>query len=135
MSSIFSQIISGKAEADIVYKDEYVTAFKDINPQAPIHLVVIPKKEIPKIDAMADEDGSLVGHLFVAIRKIATQLGLDDGFRVVINNGPDAGQEVMHIHNHIIPRVKKDGFKFWPQGSYREGEMEEWREKIAKVLK
>jgi histidine triad (HIT) family protein len=100
--TIFKKIIDGEIPADIVYEDERCLAFKDINPQAPTHLIVIPKKEIPRIDDLADEDGPLVGHLFVAIRKIALQLGLEQGYRVVVNNGPDAGQEVMHIHFHLL---------------------------------
>jgi histidine triad (HIT) family protein len=100
--TIFKKIIDREIPADIVYEDDLCLAFRDINPQAPVHLVVIPKKEIPKIDALADEDEAVVGHLFVAIRKIAAQLGLDGGYRVVTNNGPDAGQEVMHLHFHLL---------------------------------
>jgi histidine triad (HIT) family protein len=110
--TVFKKIIDKELPADIVYEDDLCLAFKDINPRAPTHLIVIPKKEIPKIDDLADEDEPLVGHLFVVMRKIAVQLGLEDGYRVVINNGPDAGQEVMHIHFHMLA-----GRRFgWPPG-------------------
>ena len=110
--TVFKKIIDRELPADIVYEDDLCLAFKDINPRAPTHLIVIPKKEISKIDDLADEDEGLVGHLFLAMRKIAVQLGLGDGYRVVINNGPDAGQEVMHIHFHMLA-----GRRFgWPPG-------------------
>ena len=110
--TIFKKIIDGEIPAKVVYEDELCLAFEDINPQAPTHLVVIPKKEIPMVDAMSEEDEPLVGHLFLAMKKIAAELGLAGGYRVITNNGPDAGQEVMHLHFHMLAGR---GFR-WPPG-------------------
>ena len=110
--TIFKRIIDGEIPADIVYEDEFCLAFRDINPQAPTHVLVIPKKEIPSIDAIADEDQMLAGHLLLAVRKVARQLGLDRGYRVVANCGREAGQEVDHLHFHILAGR---GFT-WPPG-------------------
>ena len=110
--SIFQRIIDREIPADIVYEDELCIAFRDINPQAPTHLVVIPKKEIPMVDQMAEEDEQTVGHLFLAMKQIASELGLSGGYRVVTNNGADAGQEVLHLHFHMLA-----GRRFtWPPG-------------------
>jgi len=100
--TIFKKIIDREIPADIVYEDDLCLAFNDINPQAPTHVIVIPKKEIPTVDDVAEADESLVGHLFVVIGKIAAQLGLGGGYRVVANCGRDAGQEVMHLHLHLL---------------------------------
>ena len=100
--TVFKKIIDREIPAKIVYEDDLCLAFEDINPQAPTHLIVIPKKEIPSVDDVAEEDGALVGHLLVVIRKIAAQLGLSGGYRVVTNCGRDAGQEVMHLHFHLL---------------------------------
>ena len=100
--TIFKKIIDREIPADIVYEDDLCLAFRDINPQAPVHVIVIPKKEIPMVDQMAEEDEAVVGHLFVAMRKIAAQLDLTGGYRIVTNNGRDAGQEVMHLHFHML---------------------------------
>lgn len=110
--TVFAKIIDREIPADIVYEDEHCLAFRDINPQAPTHLVVIPKKAIVSVDDVADEDETLVGHLFVAMRKIAVEQGLSDGYRVVTNCGPAAGQEVMHLHFHLLAGR---GFR-WPPG-------------------
>jgi histidine triad (HIT) family protein len=110
--TIFKRIIDREIPAKIVYEDEHCLAFEDIHPAAPTHLIVIPKKEIPTADDIEEADAAVVGHLFVAIRAIAAQLGLDNGYRVVLNCGRDAGQEVMHIHFHLLA-----GRKFgWPPG-------------------
>ena len=110
--TIFKRIIDREIPAKIVYEDGLCLAFEDINPQAPSHLIVIPKKEISSVDDLAEEDGALVGHLFVAIRKMAAQLDLSGGYRVVTNCGRDAGQEVMHLHFHVLA-----GRRFtWPPG-------------------
>ena len=110
--TIFKKIIDREIPADIVYEDDLCLAFRDINPQAPVHLVVIPKKEIPMVDGLADDDEAVVGHLFLAMKKIAAELGLGGGYRVVTNNGPDAGQEVMHLHFHMLAGRKLG----WPPG-------------------
>jgi len=110
--TVFKRIIDREIPADIVYEDQQCLAFRDINPQAPVHLIVIPKKEIPNLESLKEEDESLIGHLFLAMQQIAQQLGLDKGYRVVLNNGPDAGQEVMHLHFHMLA-----GRDFnWPPG-------------------
>jgi histidine triad (HIT) family protein len=110
--TIFKRIIDKEIPADIVYEDDLCLAFRDKNPQAPTHLVVIPKKEIVSIDDLAEEDGPLVGHLFVAMRKIAAELGLTAGYRVLTNCGADAGQEVMHLHFHMLAGRRLR----WPPG-------------------
>ncbi|HID78565.1 MAG TPA: histidine triad nucleotide-binding protein [Planctomycetaceae bacterium] len=110
--TIFKKIIDGEIQADVIYEDDQCLAFRDIRPQAPTHVLVIPKKEIPKLDDVLEEDAPLMGHLLVVAPKIAAQLGLHNGYRVVINNGPDAGQEVMHIHLHILGGRRLG----WPPG-------------------
>ena len=110
--TIFKKIIDREIPAEIVFEDELCLAFCDINPQAPTHVVVIPKKEITMVDEMTADDEQVVGHLFLVMKEIAAKLGLDGGYRVVTNNGPDAGQEVMHLHFHLLGGR---GFR-WPPG-------------------
>jgi histidine triad (HIT) family protein len=110
--TIFKRIIDREIPADIVYEDDLCLAFNDVNPQAPTHLLVIPKKEITSVDDIDAEDEALIGHLFVVARKIAADLGLGSGYRVVTNCGPDAGQEVLHLHFHILAGRKLG----WPPG-------------------
>jgi histidine triad (HIT) family protein len=100
--TVFSKIIRREIPADIVYEDELVLAFKDIAPQAPVHIVLIPKKPIPKLADATPEDHALMGHLLLKVKQIADEAGLDNGFRVVINNGEDGGQTVYHLHIHIL---------------------------------
>ena len=100
--TIFKRIIDGEIPAKIIYDDELCLAFHDVNPQAPTHVLVIPKKEIASIDALSDEDGPLVAHLWNVIRKLAKQLELTSGYRVVVNCGAQAGQTVDHLHFHLI---------------------------------
>lgn len=100
--TVFKRIIDGEIPAKIIYQDDLCLAFHDIAPQAPTHVVVIPKKEIPALKDVADDDLPLVGHLVVTIRKLAEQLQLDDGYRVVVNCGPAAGQSVDHLHFHLL---------------------------------
>ncbi|HET7634717.1 MAG TPA: histidine triad nucleotide-binding protein [Burkholderiales bacterium] len=112
MTTIFSKIINREIPADIVYEDDLCLAFKDINPQAPVHVQLIPKKEIPKISDAASEDRNLLGHLMLTAGEVARRLGVDDAFRVVINNGAGAQQTVFHLHLHILA-----GRPFhWPPG-------------------
>jgi len=110
--TVFKQIIDREIPATIVYEDDRCLAFEDNNPQAPTHVIVIPKKEIASADEITDADGPLVGHLFVVIGEIALRLGLTGGYRVVTNCGRDAGQEVMHLHFHLLGGR---GFG-WPPG-------------------
>jgi histidine triad (HIT) family protein len=102
-STIFSKIIRKEIPADIVHEDDQCIAFRDINPQAPTHILIIPRKEIRNVAEMADDDGPLLGHLFRVARDIARTEGLaDDGYRLVVNNGAAAGQTVWHLHVHLL---------------------------------
>lgn len=110
---IFCKIIEKKIPSKIVYEDEFATAFEDVNPQAPVHVLVVPNKHIPDIHSMTEADKDLVGHLFLTARTIAEKRGLDaKGYRIVINNGSGVGQAVFHIHLHVL-----SGRRFtWPPG-------------------
>ncbi len=110
--TIFSRIINREIPADIIYEDELCLAFRDVNPQAPVHILVIPKKPIARIIDTTDDDQSLLGHLFLAANKIARLEGVEDAFRLVVNNGKSVGQSVFHLHIHILA-----GRAFtWPPG-------------------
>ncbi len=101
--SIFSKIIKGEIPADIVYQDELVTAFKDINPQAPLHILIVPNKEIPSVNDITSEDEPALGRLFSVAAKVAREQGIaESGYRLLINTGRDGGQEVPHLHMHIF---------------------------------
>lgn len=100
--SIFGKIIDKQIPADIVYEDDRCLAFRDVAPQAPVHVLVIPKKEIASVDAMEEDDAPLLAHLWLVIRDVARQLELGDGYRVVVNCGRDAGQSVDHLHFHLL---------------------------------
>lgn len=102
MTTVFGRIIRRELPADIVYEDELCVALRDINQQAPVHVLVVPRKEIAKLSDAKAEDQALLGHLLLAASKIARQLGVDDAFRIVISNGADAGQTVFHLHLHIL---------------------------------
>ena len=100
--TIFGKIVSGEIPSEFVYEDEHCVAINDIHPQAPVHVLVIPRRAIPRlVDAGAD-DQALLGHLLLAAGKIAEQLGVAEAFRLIINNGSGAGQTVFHLHLHII---------------------------------
>ncbi len=101
MSTIFSKIIAKEIPADVVYEDEQALAFRDINPVAPLHVLVIPKKEIVNIGSLEEADTALVGHLLGVCRKVAEQEGYRD-FRVITNSGAGAGQSVFHLHFHVV---------------------------------
>ena len=113
-NTIFSKIINKEIPADIVFESENVLAFRDINPQAPVHILIIPKIEIPKVtDIKGSEHASLLGELYDAANKIAINEGIsDDGFRLVFNCGDNGGQEVYHIHMHLLGGRKMN----WPPG-------------------
>jgi histidine triad (HIT) family protein len=100
--TLFEKIIQRNIPADIVYEDDQVLAFRDINPAAPTHVLVIPKKPISRIGAADTDDQSLIGHLMLKAAEIAQELKLENGFRLVINNGPDGGESVPHLHCHIL---------------------------------
>lgn len=101
MSTIFQKIIDRKIPADIVFEDDRALAFRDIAPQAPVHVLVIPKQPIVKVSDMTPADRELVGHLLLVAGQVARQEKLED-FRVVINNGAGAGQSVFHLHVHVL---------------------------------
>ena len=100
--TLFQKIADGEIPAEIVYEDDRCFAFRDINPQAPVHVLVVPRKPIPSLDDLTEEDEALVGHLFVAARQVAAGEGLSGGYRTVFNCGPDAGQSVDHLHLHLL---------------------------------
>lgn len=102
MTTIFGKIIRREIPADIVYEDELCLAFRDVNPQAPTHVLLIPKQEISRLADAGAADQDLLGHLLLAAGKVARQLGVGDAFRLVVNNGADAGQSVFHLHLHIL---------------------------------
>lgn len=102
MTTIFGKIIRREIPADIVYEDDLCLAFRDVNPQAPTHVLVIPKKEIAQLADAKPEDQALIGHLLLAANRIARDLGVADAYRVVVNNGAGAGQSVFHLHLHIL---------------------------------
>lgn len=110
--TIFKKIIDKEIPADIVYEDDQCLAFNDVSPQAPVHILVIPKKEIVSLADAADDDGALLGHLLLTVRNIAKEQGLVDGFRTVINTGEDGGQSVFHLHIHLMGKRALA----WPPG-------------------
>jgi histidine triad (HIT) family protein len=112
MSTIFGKIISRDIPATIVYEDEHCLAFRDINPQAPTHVLLIPRKEIPRLIDATDDDRALLGHLMLVAGRIARELGAGDAFRLVVNNGAEAGQSVFHLHLHILAGRQMT----WPPG-------------------
>lgn len=110
---IFCKMASGDMDADIVLEDEEVVAFRDINPQAPTHVLIIPRKHIPTINDLSGDDAALVGKLFMAAKEVAQREGIDEtGFRTVMNCQEGAGQSVFHIHLHVLGGRSLD----WPPG-------------------
>jgi histidine triad (HIT) family protein len=110
--TIFSKIIRKEITADIVYEDDLAIAFRDVQPQAPVHLLIIPKKVITSIATATTEDENLLGHLLLVVKRVATREGLENGYRVVINTGEDAGQTVFHLHLHLLGKRAMT----WPPG-------------------
>jgi histidine triad (HIT) family protein len=103
MTTIFSKIVQGEISADIVYQDDQVTAFRDIEPQAPIHILIVPNKAIPTVNDIALEDEQLIGRMFTAAKQIAAREGIaEEGYRLLINCNRNAGQEVFHLHMHLF---------------------------------
>jgi histidine triad (HIT) family protein len=111
-TTLFEKIINREIPADILYEDELSIVIKDISPQAPTHLLIIPKKVIPKLSDATDEDQNILGHLMLVAGKIAEQLELDETFRLVVNNGAKAGQSVFHLHLHLLSGRSLN----WPPG-------------------
>jgi histidine triad (HIT) family protein len=110
--TIFKKIIDKEISADIVYEDDHCLAFRDVAPQAPTHVLVIPKQEIASLDALDDADAPLVAHLWLVIRDLAKELGLGEGYRVVVNCGREGGQSVDHLHFHLLGGRQLN----WPPG-------------------
>ncbi|MBK1791461.1 histidine triad nucleotide-binding protein [Persicirhabdus sediminis] len=111
--TLFEKIAAREIPADFVYEDDLCMCIRDINPQAPVHLLVIPKKCITRVALADDADKEVLGHLMLVARKVAEQEGFaDDGFRLIINNGPDGGEEVPHLHVHVLAGRKLT----WPPG-------------------
>lgn len=103
MPTIFSKIIRGESPADIVYQDDLVTAFRDINPAAPIHLLIVPNKELATVNDLADGDERLAGHMLLVAKRLAQQEGISQsGYRLIVNCNRDGGQDVYHLHMHLI---------------------------------
>ena len=103
MPTLFEKIIAGELPATIIYRDDRVVAFLDIRPAAPTHILIVPKKIIPTTDDIGNDDESLIGHMVIVARDIARQQGIaKSGYRLIINCNPDSGQEVYHLHLHLI---------------------------------
>ena len=110
--TLFEKIIDKEIPADILFEDEVSIVIKDIQPQAPTHLLIIPKKVIPKLSDSTQEDQEILGHLMLVAGKVAEDLGLDETFRLVVNNGAKAGQSVFHLHIHLLSGRSLN----WPPG-------------------
>lgn len=110
---LFCKMVSGQIKPDIVFENDHVLAFRDIHPQAPVHVLVIPKKHIPTLDELSAEDGSIAAELLQAVRKVAVLEQIDtEGYRTVINCRANAGQEVYHLHAHVLGGRRMH----WPPG-------------------
>ena len=110
--TLFEKIITREIPADIVYEDDLVLAIRDINPQAPVHVLIFPKKVIPRIGEAQVGDRELLGHILLKAAEVAKQLNLIDGYRLIVNNGADGGETVPHLHCHILGGRHLD----WPPG-------------------
>ncbi|XP_008319861.2 adenosine 5'-monophosphoramidase HINT1 [Cynoglossus semilaevis] len=100
--TIFGRIIRKEIPADLIHEDDKCVAFNDISPQAPTHILVVPKKPIIQLSQADDSDADVLGHLLIVAKKVATQAGLSKGYRIVINDGADGGQSVYHLHVHVL---------------------------------
>ncbi|RMD70512.1 MAG: histidine triad nucleotide-binding protein [Gammaproteobacteria bacterium] len=107
---LFCRIVAGEIPSERVYEDEQVVAFKDIHPKAPVHILVVPRLHIPSLFEVRPEHDGLMAHLCRTLPEIARQLGLERGFRVIINNGPEGGQEILHLHVHLLGGRRLPGF-------------------------
>lgn len=110
--TLFEKICARELPADIIWEDEFVVAFRDINPQAPVHVLVVPRKPIPRLPEAKPEDEMLLGRLLLAAARVADVLGLENGYRLVLNTGRDAGEAIPHLHFHLIGGRRMR----WPPG-------------------
>ena len=119
MPTLFEKIVAGEIPANIVFKDDRVTAFRDISPQAPVHVLIIPNKAIPTANDVTEADEATLGHMFIVARDIAKQEGIAaNGFRLIVNCNQHGGQVVFHLHIHVIPR--KAGVAMKPPATEKE---------------
>ena len=109
---IFCKLKDGEIPANVAYEDDKIICFHDLDPQAPVHVLMIPKKHIDSIDAVTEDDAELLGYMMTKVKDVAAKLGLENGYRVVINCGADGLQTVMHLHLHILGKRKLT----WPPG-------------------
>jgi len=110
--TIFEKIIARQIPAEIIWEDDDAVAFRDVNPQAPVHVLIVPKRVVPRLTDATDNDRALLGKLLLVVRDIAKKLDLSSGYRVVINSGPDAGESVPHLHVHLLGKRALA----WPPG-------------------
>jgi histidine triad (HIT) family protein len=110
--TIFEKIISRQVPADIILENDKLVAFRDVNPQAPVHVLIVPKRVVPRLAEATAADRELLGELLLAAGELARKLNLKNGFRVVINSGPDAGESVPHLHVHLLGQRQMS----WPPG-------------------
>ncbi len=111
--TIFSRIIDGEIPSQFIYQDEMCVCIKDIAPQAPVHLLIIPRKPIPRLADATAEDKAILGHLMWAAGEIARQQGVDEAFRLIVNNGAAAGQTVFHLHLHLMANKQFQEGQMW----------------------
>ncbi|MBF0980866.1 MAG: histidine triad nucleotide-binding protein [Clostridiales bacterium] len=109
---VFCKIVDSQIPANKVYEDEYVICFHDLEPQAPVHVLLIPKRHFASLNAITEDDGEMLGHLLAVVPKIAKELELDNGYRLVCNCGEDGFQSVQHLHFHLLGKRKMT----WPPG-------------------
>ena len=109
---LFCKIVNGEIPSNKVYEDDEILAFHDVAPQAPVHFLIVPKKHMESLDDTADEDAALLAHIMLKIKDIAKDLGLENGYRVVINTGEDGMQSVKHLHVHVLGKRRL----LWPPG-------------------
>ncbi len=109
---IFCSIANHEIDSDFIYEDDMIVAFNDLSPQAPVHFLVVPKKHIESLDAATEEDKELIAHIMLKIPELAKKQGIETGYRVVVNNGPDAFQTIKHLHFHVLGKRKL----LWPPG-------------------
>jgi histidine triad (HIT) family protein len=112
MPTLFEKIIAGEIPAEIAHEDDLAFAIYDINPQAPVHILVIPKKPLPRVGEADQSDKDLLGHLLLVASELARKENMESGYRIVINNGPDGGESVPHLHVHLLGGRKMT----WPPG-------------------